>query len=89
MGVRMVTILPCPFCGFTDVQIGEPEPGRIAIDCPECQAIGPFGSSPDEAADLWNLPTTKLRQTEIRASIITEQIHALEDRLSKMPRATA
>lgn len=84
-----LNIHPCPFCGFADVQIGEPEPDRIAIDCPECQAIGPFGGSTEEAAELWNLPTTLRRQAEIRAGIVTEQCHALEDRLRAMPKALA
>lgn len=77
-----MTIEPCPFCGFTDVQIGEPEPGRIAIDCPECQAIGPYAGSTDEAAELWNAPTAKLRQTERRAATVTELLQAAEKRLA-------
>lgn len=84
-----LTILPCPFCGFADVQIGEPEPGRIAIDCPECACIGPFGNSTEEAAGLWNLPTVMLRQTERRAAVITEQSHSLENRISNLQKVAA
>ncbi len=38
----MIQILPCPFCGHEDVEIGEIGLGEFAVDCPECQAIGPI-----------------------------------------------
>lgn len=38
----MITILPCPFCGHEDVEINEIGVGEFAVDCPECQAIGPI-----------------------------------------------
>ena len=34
-----MTIEPCPFCGYHDVEFGEPSPNRYAIDCPECEAM--------------------------------------------------
>ncbi len=52
----MTTIMPCPFCRHDDVEICEVEPGRIAIDCPECECIGPFADSVDEAIAKWNAP---------------------------------
>jgi Lar family restriction alleviation protein len=84
-------IKPCPFCGYADVEICEVEPGRIAIDCPECETIGPFADTPEDAAELWNIPallaeahaaerTTLLR----RLSIITEQCQSVEKRLGEM-----
>lgn len=53
----MSDIKHCPFCGNQDVQIGEPEPGKIAIDCPECECVGPFGFSIESAIELWNIPS--------------------------------
>ncbi len=84
-------IKPCPFCGHEDVEICEVEPGTIAIDCPECQAIGPFADTVEAAIDLWNVPalvaeahvaerTTLLH----RLSIITEQCQSVEKRLGEM-----
>jgi hypothetical protein len=51
-----LTVNPCPFCGNDDVQFCEVEPGLIAVDCPECQCIGPFAETSDEAAQMWNKP---------------------------------
>lgn len=50
----MNEILPCPFCGHSDLKIGEPEPNRLAVDCPECECIGPFAVSVTDAITAWN-----------------------------------
>lgn len=47
---------PCPFCGHDDIEINEIEPGRCAIDCPECECIGPFSDSVKGAIEAWNKP---------------------------------
>lgn len=47
---------PCPFCGHDDIEINEIEPGRFAIDCPECECIGPFNDSVKGAIEAWNMP---------------------------------
>lgn len=47
-------IKPCPFCEWEDVLIGEIAPGHFAVDCPECECIGPFGDTVDEAVEAWN-----------------------------------
>lgn len=52
----MTTIFPCPFCDHDDVEINEIEPGRFAIDCPECECIGPFADTVWLAIDRWNRP---------------------------------
>lgn len=51
-----IDIKPCPFCDFVDVEICEIQPGTIAIDCPECEAIGPFAETVEAAAAKWNRP---------------------------------
>jgi hypothetical protein len=52
----MITVNPCPFCGHDDVEFSEVEPGTYAVDCPECQCIGPFADTTDEARLKWNKP---------------------------------
>lgn len=84
-----ITIHPCPFCGWHDVEICEVEPGRIAIDCPECECIGPFADSVDDAAAKWNKPSDDRRQIELHDSIITEQCIALERRIEDLRKVAA
>lgn len=49
-----ITILPCPFCAFDDVQIDELETELISVVCPECGTIGPDGRDTMTAVMLWN-----------------------------------
>lgn len=49
-----MSVLPCPFCDHDDVEYCEVDPGTFAIDCPECQCIGPFAPTPELAAARWN-----------------------------------
>lgn len=65
-------LTPCPFCASLDLSIyGGHSRGRYwgglywAVLCQECWAMGPEGSSTDEATERWNrgrhdeaLPTT-------------------------------
>lgn len=51
-----IDIKPCPFCDHADVEICEVQPGTIAIDCPECECIGPFASTVEAAVEKWNRP---------------------------------
>lgn len=51
----MTTVMPCPFCEYDDVYISEIEPGRLAVDCPNCESIGPFADTVEDAARLWNV----------------------------------
>lgn len=83
------TIHPCPFCGYDDVSITEVEPGRIAIDCDNCQCIGPFADTVEEASALWNKPTDYRRQIELHDSLVTEQCIGLERRIEDMRKTTA
>ncbi len=71
-------ILPCPFCEFVDVEICEVEPGRIAIDCPECECIGPFADSVEGAAAMWNKPTVERRADQRRMATVTELLQRYE-----------
>lgn len=50
----MITILDCPFCGHTDVEICECSTGEYAVDCPECRCIGPVCETIMIAIDEWN-----------------------------------
>ena len=52
----MTTVRNCPFCDEDQVEIGEPEPGEYAVDCPTCRCIGPYASSIESAIQLWNAP---------------------------------
>ena len=51
---------PCPFCGNTNVVLGELQPGLLAQQpniyciCAECNARGPLKVCIDEAIDYWN-----------------------------------
>jgi len=52
-----ITILPCPFCGYDDVEIDEIDKGIHAICCPECRTIGPHcdgEQSIERAVERWN-----------------------------------
>lgn len=94
--VAAPVIKPCPFCSHVDVEICEVEPGRIAIDCPECECIGPFADTVEEAVDLWNVPTLVAEAFDAerttllrRLSIITEQCQSVEKRLGELQRQKA
>jgi Lar family restriction alleviation protein len=55
--VSAITILPCAFCGYDDVEIDEIDTGIIAICCPECRTIGPHQDgvqTTEEAIEKWN-----------------------------------
>jgi len=51
----MTTINPCPFCNHDDVELDEVRPGEYAVDCPECECIGPIQSEIMEAIKFWNM----------------------------------
>lgn len=55
----IIEIKPCPFCDYADVEVCEVEPGRYAIDCPDCECIGPFSDSVEGAIEKWNAPHNK------------------------------
>lgn len=38
----MITVDICPFCGHHDIEITEAGSYEYAVDCPECQHIGPL-----------------------------------------------
>ncbi len=51
-----MTVNPCPFCGHDDVEIDEVSPGRFAVTCPECEAIGPTSEVSVQGAVMhWNV----------------------------------
>lgn len=50
----MTTINPCPFCGNEDIEIDEVRIGEYAVDCPECECIGPIKPEIMSAITAWN-----------------------------------
>lgn len=40
---------PCAYCGDPDMAIDEIEPGKFALCCNTCGAIGPYASDAHEA----------------------------------------
>ena len=50
-----ITIQPCPFCGYDDVEIDEINMAVYAVICPDCECIGPaIRESLEHAVDEWN-----------------------------------
>ena len=50
-----ITINPCPFCAYTDVEIDEIDLNCYAVCCPDCEAIGPVSkANVEEAIAKWN-----------------------------------
>lgn len=51
-----VPLLPCPFCGGTDLHIeGDNASDVWGVECNGCDASGPrVAPSPDAAAEAWN-----------------------------------
>jgi len=55
--------LPCPFCGYKDehdnFQYVDGPPiatayQNYAVQCCHCEALGPWGRSPEKAKENWN-----------------------------------
>jgi len=52
----MSALLPCPFCGSTEVSVSHTVQGAcwVVCDTEACSAIGPTKPTPAEAASAWN-----------------------------------
>jgi Lar family restriction alleviation protein len=51
--VSKKTFNPCPFCGGTAVSLKEGEDTLYAVQCTDCNALGPREKTPTEAAERW------------------------------------
>jgi Lar family restriction alleviation protein len=49
-----ITVHDCPFCGHTDVEIGEVSISEFAVECNECRCIGPITGDVMSAISAWN-----------------------------------
>lgn len=47
-------ILPCPFCGGTELEPVETENDDYAVYCADCYATGPQASTKHAASKAWN-----------------------------------
>ena len=49
-------LVPCPFCASLDLSVygGHPGGRYWAVLCQQCWAMGPEGSSAEEATERWN-----------------------------------
>ncbi len=50
----MITVNNCPFCGDENVEIDEIRSGEYAVDCQECESIGPIRADIMTAIEDWN-----------------------------------
>jgi Lar family restriction alleviation protein len=59
----MSTLLPCPFCGGTEVAVSHTIQGSCWVVCETaaCSAIGPTKPTPAEAASAWNTRVLGMR----------------------------
>jgi hypothetical protein len=81
-----VAIRNCPFCDHADVEVNEIEPGRFAIDCPDCECIGPFADTVDLAIRLWNTPLRA--EDKRRLVVMTERVQSLEAHMDHLKHNT-
>ena len=49
----MNNLKPCPFCGGTDLRMGEAHEA-VYVNCPDCDTDGPMRHTDQEAITAWN-----------------------------------
>jgi Lar family restriction alleviation protein len=57
MSEKKYVLLPCPFCGSHDIQLGSPinaDGPECMFNCNNCDALGPNGMTVAEAIAAWN-----------------------------------
>lgn len=94
--MEALELKPCPFCGsgmegnVTDHPAGfaKDSSGHSAVNCCECDAVGPFRDSLERACAAWNTRTATALQEEVeRLKIENWQLKQALDLFDKMHRA--
>lgn len=53
-----MTMMPCPFCGYTKPFVVESGPG-FRVSCTACLALGPYAQTLIRAIDKWGVATER------------------------------
>lgn len=47
-------LMPCPFCGGTNLEVGRWGDYRLTVACSDCEFDGPEAITPEGAMEKWN-----------------------------------
>lgn len=68
----MITVNNCPFCGDENVEIDEitveSGPALYAVDCQECEAVGPIRDDIMTAIEDWNRAPQRIVNRDLLAA---------------------
>lgn len=73
-----VELLPCPFCGYAEVQVEQPSPHRFHVYCNQaeggCGVEGPLRSTCEAAITAWSRRAPVARELDASATTNSAQI---------------